>query len=212
MTFSNLFAQSEVTPNANVLKHLKKFRSDQTKSIVNGTPETIQSYYAENIRLMPEFQKTVIGKNNVLLYHQTFAARFDVMEYSKVETELLDLGEVIAETGMFTIKVKLRSTNQVHEIEGKYQDLWSTKDNAIVLITEAWNYNHALKIEEQMRFNEIQVTDVALKSHLPVNTAITFELAALNRLMEVTVAQHDAKMWSQFYAEDGMFLYSRHSM
>jgi hypothetical protein len=28
--------------------------------------------------------------------------------------------------------------------------------------------------------------------------------------MEATIMQHDAKIWSQFYSDDGMFLYSRH--
>ncbi len=49
-----------------------------------------------------------------------------------------------------------------------------------------------------------------MASHVPVNTPVSFELAALNVLMETVVSLHDPRIWLQFYTQDGSFAYSRH--
>lgn len=211
ITAPSVFAQPRVKAEEKTVVHLKKFRSDYVKSMLDRKPETLLVYYAENIRLMPEFQKTVMGKSNALSYHKAFSARFDIQEYSRDEIEILDLGSRVVELGMFTMKMTLKSTGKEHEVKGKYQNIWEKLENGkLSLITEAWNYNHQLEIEEQLRFEEAPTVNTALQAHVPVNSHISFELAALNRLMEVTITQHDAKIWSQFYTDDGMFIYSRH--
>jgi ketosteroid isomerase-like protein len=209
---ATLFAQNKPNVDDKSLAYLEKFRTDYSKSLVEKKPEAIQIYYAENVRLMPELQKTVMGKENSLMYHKAFLSRFDVLEYSREETEVFDLGTQIVEIGLFTLKIRVKNSNKEHVVKGKYHNFWQKKNNsAHILLTEAWNYNHQLEFEDQIRFEEVPTTDIALKAHLPINSNVTFELAALNRLMEATVSQHDAKIWSQFYTEDGGFFYSRNS-
>lgn len=48
--------------------------------MLNEEPEIIQTYFAEDIRLMPEFQKTVMNEENALLYWKSFADRFNTQE------------------------------------------------------------------------------------------------------------------------------------
>lgn len=216
-TFASLYvgvsAQTNVKADENTIAFLRKFHSDYGKSMLDKNPEILQAYYAENIRLMPEFQKTIRNKANALIYHKAFATRFDVLAYSRTEIEILDLGAKVVEVGTFTLKLKLKTTTKEHEAKGKYLSIWEkSANNKLTLITEAWNYDHGLEIENQLRFAEVPAFDVALATHLPINSPISFELAALNRLMEATVAQHDAKIWSQFYTDDGMFLYSRNPL
>jgi ketosteroid isomerase-like protein len=204
-----VFAQPKGNADEKSIAYLKKFRSDYTKSMLNKKSETIVSYYADGIRLMPEFQKTVMGKSNALSYHKAFSARFDIQEFSRDEIEILDLGSRVVELGMFTMKMKLKSTGKEYELKGKYQNIWEKSENGkLSLITEAWNYNHQVGIVEQLKFEGVPVVDVALQAHVPINSPISFELAALNRLMEITIMQHDSKIWSQFYTDDGMFIYS----
>lgn len=191
------------------LRHLQAYRSALVNSVLQKTPEKMQGYYADDLRLMPEFQKTITGKRHALLYQQAFERRFDAEGYSRTEDEVLDLGQRVVETGSFVSTVKDRSTGKRHRMQGKYLDLWKKEGDSVQLITQAWNYNHALGMEDRLRFAELPVTDVAVGAHLPVNTSLRFELAALNRLMEITITQHDAALWGQFYADDAAFLYSR---
>jgi ketosteroid isomerase-like protein len=169
----------------------------------------LQGYYADNTRLMPEFQKTIMGKANTLKYFEAFASRFEVLEYDRDEIEILDLGSRVVEHGMFSMKMKLRTTNKHYELKGKYQDIWEKQPGGkLSLITEGWNYNHQVTFSEELRFAEVPAVHIALEPHLPVNSNISFELAALCRLMESAVSQHDSKLWAQFYTDDGMFIYS----
>lgn len=47
---------------------------------------------------------------------------------------------------------------------------------------------------------------MALQQHLPINSKISFELGALNKLSEVAITQHDPKTWAMFYADDAMVI------
>lgn len=211
VNITSAFAQPKTNTGERSATYLKKFRMDLASSMLKKKNATVESYYGEDTRLMPEFQKTIIGKNNVLAYYKAFTARYDVVEYNRTEVEILDLGSHVAELGTFSMKSKLTSAGKVHDLNGKYLDIWQKLDNGLMsLISQAWNYNHSLELEGQLQFGEVPYTDVALAAHLPINNAVTFELAALNRLMEATVSQHDAKIWSQFYADDATFMYSRH--
>ena len=202
-------AQSTTTADGRTLDFLNRFRSDFIKSMLENTSTNIEAYYADNTRLMPEFQKTVMGKGNTLKYFEAFAKRFDVQEYSRDQIEVLDLGSRVVEHGMFSMKMNLKSTNKVYELKGKYQDIWEKKpDGKLLLITEGWNYNHQVTFSDELRFAEVPAVHIALEAHLPVNSSISFELAALCRMMESVISQHDDKLWAQFYTDDGMFIYS----
>ena len=209
MNVINAFTQPTVNADEKTAGYLKKFRSDYTKSILDRKPEMILGYYSENIRLMPEFQKTVMGKSNAMTYYKAFSGRFEIQEYSREELEIIDLGSRVVEFGMFSVKLKLKSTGKEHELKGKYENIWEkAADGKLSLITEAWNYNHQVTIAEHLIFAEVPTVNIALQAHLPVNSSISFELAAYNRLQEVVITQHDAKMWSQFYTDDHMLFYS----
>ncbi|HWV71754.1 MAG TPA: nuclear transport factor 2 family protein [Pseudosphingobacterium sp.] len=203
------FGQSNLNATPNTLEYLKKFRSNYSKGMLNGKPEAIQAYYAESIRLMPEFQKTVIGKSNIISYHKAFLIRFDIQELNREEIEILDLGPKIVELGTFTMRMTLKNNGEKCELKGKYMNIWEKLEgNKLSLTAEAWNYSHHTDIANHLIFEEVPVVNVALQAHVPINNNISFELAALNRLMEETIIQHDAKIWSQFYTDDGMFIYS----
>lgn len=211
MSFYSVSAQATLNAADKTTFHLKKFRTDYIKSMMDKNPALLASYYAEDIRLMPEFQKTILGKNNALYYYKVFSARFEVKSYTRTETEIFDLGAQIVEFGKFSMNLVLKSTGIAYDIHGKYQNIWKKSVNhELMLITEAWNYNHSVAIEEYFRFAEVTSVDIALQAHTPINSSISFELAAFNRLQEVTIMQHDASIWQKFYTDDGMFLYSRH--
>ena len=66
----------------------------------------------------------------------------------------------------------------------------------------------AIDFTDQLKFKEIPNVDVALSPHVNINNNISFELAALNRLVESTVSQHDAKIWSLFYSDEAILCHS----
>ncbi len=184
-----------------------QFGKDYKTAMLTEHVSGIADSYSKDIRLMPEFQQTILGKENMLLYYKAFFERFDVLQYSQDTIEILDLGKKIVELGYFTMSLK--SVSSQYELKGKYQHIWEKlPDGKLLLITEAWNYNHWVDFGEQLRFDQVPAVHMALQAHLPINNNISFELAGLNALMEKTVSQGDAVIWSQFFTDDGMFIYS----
>ncbi|MDB4292980.1 hypothetical protein N9954_06180 [Maribacter sp.] len=202
-------AQSGMQIDERTAAYLEKFRADYIQSMLDKNPEIISSYYSEAIRLMPEFQKTILKKENAILYHNAFFKRFDIAEYSREKMEIFNLGARIVEHGRFTLKMVSQQTKQEYLLNGKYQNIWeSLGDNSLQLLTEAWNYDHSVDFADQLRFNTIPSVCMALQPHLPIHSNISFELAGLNALMELTIMEKDEKIWALFYADDGMSLHS----
>lgn len=192
---------------------LRNFRVGYAASLLNKKPESLASYYADDVRLMPEFQKTIIGRRYAFAYHRAFTDRFKLQAFSRNEIEILVLGSRLVELGVFTMKVKARSSGKQVELQGKYQDYWEKRANSeLVVITQAWNYSHPVEIANLLRFEQVPVTEVALAAHVPIASPISFELAALNTLLEEAITQHDATLWSRFYAEDAKWAYSNHPL
>lgn len=212
ITTACVSAQSNTKAGDKTIAYLKKFRSDYSKSILDGKPEMIQAYYSDNIRLMPAFQKTVLGKNNTILYYNAFSSRFSIQDFTKNNMEILDLGTQVLETGTFNFRLTVKSTGKEQVLAGKYMNLWEeTKNGELLLITEAWNYDQYYgDFHGLLGFEEVPSVHIALRPNVPINNSISFELAALNRLLDATVTQHDAKTWSQYHAEDAMLMPSFH--
>lgn len=206
---TNLFAQVTGKLDEKTLVQLNQFRSDYIKSKLEEKPDLMSAYYDPDIRLMTEFQKTVQGKNNVIAYHNAFAARLRIKSYRRDAYETLDLGAMVVETGQFSMKGILARGNDF-ELNGKYINVWKKTNTKLLLMADGWNYNHPVDLGDQLRFTNVPVIDVALQAHVPINNPVSFELAALNRLQEAVISEHDDKLWSQFYATDAILFSQFH--
>jgi ketosteroid isomerase-like protein len=202
--------QTPMKPTEKTVFYLNTFRTEFSKHIPARRPALLEEFYAGNIRLMPPFQKTVMGKGNATLYHEAFLKRFTIHGLTRTEMEIVDLGSQVMESGTFTIRVTLISTGIQHTLTGKYLDLWEEADNGdLKLITDAWNFNqHYGELHDQLRFPEVPSLHTALLPNVVVNDNLRFELSALNRMLHATVTEHDGNNWSRFFADDAMLFAS----
>ncbi len=93
-------------------------------------PTLIKEYYADSVRLMPEFQRTLLGKANATAYYQAFHSRFRVADYTQRNVEILDLGTRVVELGLFTMNLIVKHTGQPLTLQGKYQTFWVSQPRA----------------------------------------------------------------------------------
>ena len=98
---------------------LDRFRTDYVKSVFEGRPELSSPYYAERVRLMPEFQKTILGKASATAYDRAFAARFAVHEFRRDVVEILELGSRLMESGTFQLKMSVKKSGERRELRSK---------------------------------------------------------------------------------------------
>jgi hypothetical protein len=116
------------------------------------------------------------------------------------------------EIGRFTMTLAekapaAKGAAEAQTLAGKYMDLWEkTSTGKLVLHTAGWNYDQFPKDQDQFRFADVPSVHIALRARAPVSAGISFELAALVKLEESVIVQHDGKTWSLFYADDGILL------
>jgi ketosteroid isomerase-like protein len=205
----SIFGQS-LEVDVSTKAYLKKFRDDYSKSLVTNKPDLLKSYFADTIRLMPTFQKTVFGKVNALLYFKSLTNRFTIHSYTRNEVEILDLGKQVLEIGEIKMRMALKSSGKEFDIAAKYLNLWvKAKNGEPKLLTEAWNGDHYYsELHDHLRFEDIPSIHIALQPNVLVTNDIQFELAALNRLLDATITEHDGRMWSLYYADDAKLMAS----
>jgi ketosteroid isomerase-like protein len=185
---------------------LDAYRIAITGAYLSGKPEGAVRPLAESVRLMPAYQRTIVGKNDAATYYQAFLKRFSVRSYERSPIEVADLGQRVMEIGRFTMTLAARGS-ETHTLAGKYMDLWEkSPSGTLTLHTAAWNHDELPKIADQLRFAEVPSVHLALQARVPVTAGITLELAALQKLQESAIAQHDGKTWALFYADDGIVL------
>jgi ketosteroid isomerase-like protein len=185
---------------------LDAYRSAIADAYIRSNPDGAIRPLAESVRLMPAYQKTVLGKTDAATYYQAFLKRFAVRAYERSPIEVADLGSRVMEIGRFSMTVAARGS-EPQTLAGKYMDLWEkSPSGALTLHTAAWNHDELPKIAEQLRFAEVPSVHLALQARAPVTAGIRLELAALQKLEESAIAQHDGKTWAMFYADDGIVL------
>ena len=184
---------------------LDAYRVEIAGSYLRGNPQDAVRPMTDSVRLMPAYQKTIIGKADAATYYRAFLNRFAIRAYQRSPIEVADLGQRVMEIGRFTMT--LARGSETHTFAGKYMDLWEkSADGSLRLHTAAWNHDEMPKIAEQLRFAEVPSMHLALQARAPVTAGITLELAALQKLEEWAIAQHDGKTWALFYADDGIVL------
>ena len=106
------FCNAAINVDDQIVNHLKKFRSDYSKGMLENKPELFQVYYSDTVRLMPPFQKTIIGKEHALLYYKTILNRFTIQTFIRKEIEIIDLGTQVLETGTLSLQLTSKSTGK----------------------------------------------------------------------------------------------------
>jgi ketosteroid isomerase-like protein len=186
---------------------LDDFRSTQVKAYLDGNPQGILHGLSDAVRLMPAYQKTVLGKTDAGTYYGAFLERFTVSAYERRPIETVDLGERVMENGRFSMTLATKGAQDTHTFTGKYMDLWKKSGpGKLLLDTAAWNHDEASTIAEQLRFAEVPSVHMALQARLPVRAGTSLQLAALGRLQESSIIEHDGKTWALFYADDAVLL------
>jgi ketosteroid isomerase-like protein len=189
-------------------KILQHYRETHVTALLSGNVEPLLDVaQGETLRLMPVTQLTVIGPDNAAAYYRAFLARFTVRDYTRTSAGQFDLGARVVEIGRFTQKLTHQGTGETFDLNGKYLDAWEKlPDGTLRLVTAAWNADTWLANAEALRFPDVPSVRTAFEPRAPINSAVSFELAALDRLHESAVQQHNAALWSRLYADDAILL------
>jgi ketosteroid isomerase-like protein len=186
---------------------IEQFGEALVSAYRSGDGGKLAAFYAEESRLMAEFQPTVFGRDHIAAYHRAWLARFAVRDFVRAKFDRIDLGRRLVEDGRFTMRVQPREGGEAAELAGKYLEIWEVAASGEVrLVTQAWNLDAHVAGEERWRFPEVPGVRTALQARVAVRDGVSFELAALNRLIEAAIVQHDGAVWSLCFSDDAVLL------
>jgi len=188
-------------------QYIRNFAKDYTEMYTKMDFSNVKEYYSDSIRIMPEFQKTILSHENAEKYYNAFFNRFKIKSYTRNVGEILDLDSRFMEIGTFDMSMS--DSTETYKLKGKYANIWK-KDSTgnLKLFTEAWNYDHNVEFEQKLKFNNVPSIRMALEAHISITDNISFELAGLNALMEKIISQKDGNLWTKFYDDNGKSLHS----
>ncbi len=191
---------------------LDSYRAAQVRGYLEGDAQAVLPHLGDAVRLMPGYQKTVLGKADATIYHQAFLKRFNVTAYDRQAIEAVDIGPRVIEIGRFTMTLaekdlSAKGAAQADTLAGKYMDVWEkTPAGKLLLHTAGWNYDWLPKFSDRLRFIDVPSVHMALGARVPITAGISLELAALCKLQEAAIIQRDGKTWALFYADDAISL------
>lgn len=183
---------------------LERQRTLQASAMLDGDPDALVQPYAADVRLMPEYHTTVFGRTEARAYHAAFFGRFAIRDYAREPLRFFEIGVKLVEVGRF--RMRLAAGNATTEVRGKYIDIWDRSGISPLIVTHGWNFDSYPEIADKLRFPSIPGRITAFEPRVPVNDALSFELAALNKLQESAIVQHDGRLWAQFFAPDATLL------
>jgi ketosteroid isomerase-like protein len=183
---------------------LEKLKSIFIASYINENAEERMKYYAPDAVSMPEYQPVIKGINAIKEYYIEIFKRQQIRAYQKEIVEIADLKEIVMETGIFTIDYTPAVGTSPVTHTGKYMNVWKVqKDGSLQLHAEAWGYFR--HIEDPAVFY-VNIENMGSDSPQGPETNISFELKALNALMENAVRSRNGRFQAEFYTEDGIYM------
>jgi len=204
---ANPAERSDTTVSREQRAALDAYRTATVRAYLDAKPDGIVRHLSETVRLLPAYQKTILGKADAASYYRAFLQRFAVSTYERQPIEVADIGQRVIEIGRFTMTVAVRGSAETHTLAGKYMDLWEkSASGKLALNTAAWNHDEYPKIADQLRFADVPAVHMALQARQPVAAGVGLELAANQKLQESVIIQHDGKTWALFYADDAILL------
>lgn len=183
---------------------LDRFHAAFKQGFDEGSADRILAFYSDKVRVMPEYHGTLIGAGKARAYYTAFFDRFDVQGYERERLRIFDLGERVMDVGRFRMKVT--SATGTHAIAGKYAEVWRNTNGQLSLLSQTWNFDNYVASTDEFRFPGVPGVRIAFEPHVVVKNALSFELAALNKLQEDAIREKDVNVWSQFYADDALLL------
>ena len=171
---------------------VRRARAEMTRALADPQPDARQKLLAPDIVLMPEFQSTLRGRDEVAAYDRAVRQRYGPVRMGVRVIEVLDLGGTAVERGEFTLDGR-------GQRKGKYLAVWERDPSGDVLLrAECSGYDHAVQDGD---------------ADLLVNTAGavvpdagTPELRSLNDRMEEAVRRRHAEARASFFAKDAVFM------
>lgn len=198
---SHINRNDRETPQQSVERQLQELTQRITEAESNDDLPAFLKYYHSQAIIMPEYQLTLDGHEEMEVFYAEIFKRQNVKLFQRQSNEFIRLGKIIVEIGTFHKKYTQSGVDSVITLTGKYWNVWAQEANGDFKIHgEAFGYFRPVDNPENLVIagseKQQNESDVIKETQAP------FELMAYNALMEKGVRKRDAILRSGFFTED----------
>ena len=157
--------------------------------------------YTELAILMPEYQVTLTGRNEIENYYREIFKKQHIKTINRNPREFIHLRNSIIVIGTFKREYGTHNNDSLITLNGKYWQVWTQGTDTYRIKGEAFGYFHPVDHPESLIISENQ----RQPDESEIQIEVPFELKAYNALMEKGVRQRNAPLRIAFFTEDGIF-------
>lgn len=191
---------------------LERFGRDHRQAFLRGNVALLAPYWADGVRVMPEYHPTLMNKADAASYYRALFEHFTVTACDRTPLGAMDLGPKVVEIGRFSLTLGVRGQAEAHDATGKYLEIWDkTAGGGLALATVAWNFDRYPPFAQELRFTGLAGVRQAMQAHLPIDDPLTLDLAALLKIHELAVVEGNHRVWTMLYADDAVLLPNHHA-
>jgi ketosteroid isomerase-like protein len=200
-----VFGQSK--SNERFKNRLEIINKQISQAFIDKKIEVLVKQFTKDAVCMPEFQPTMKGKEAIKEYYTELLSRRQVILFNKTISETISLTNNIVEIGTFTATYQ-SNEGQKTTVNGKYFNIWMLQTNGdLKLKAESFGYVHNI---DNPAFHLVKISKEYSKytfpSSPPSNNGLSFQLKALNTLMEKSVRERDGYLRAAFFTSDAIFM------
>ena len=188
------------------------FNERFTEGMLTGDSSVFLGSFSQEVKVMPEYDKSFLGKNNAKIYYDALFDQIQISRYERSQMEVLDIGQRRIEIGTFQMTIEHGTKGKSAaegpvSIPGTYFEVWDTSSkNDHKLLSQAWNYDE--KVERENTLLRTSIAGGVRYAHepiVPIKTAISYELAAKRALSVRLMQQRNTDAMAFGMADDAMY-------
>lgn len=185
---------------------LSKLRAQIERAVESEDLSAITTVFGPEVRIMPEYQKTMTGPDHAALYYETLFDGIDINLFDKTLTETIPIDMLKVDIGAFTLNYTAAQSAEAKEVSGHYFDVWEeSAAGDYVLIAQAWNFDSVYtEIRETTMFDTLPGIHLAFTPSVPVDSGAAFDHLAVNLYNDAAMIRQQSDILYHVYSEDAV--------
>lgn len=183
---------------------IQSINNEIEKNLIDEKVNGVLNYYTTESVVMPEFHKTLYGKENIHLYFQYWLDMVNVNSFKRTIYEIHTINNgFLLETGTFKNNFT-QANNDSFLYEGKYIRIWNIGDkDSLTIISEIWGSNSYL---DRAKFPSIENNKSDNIPGYRVSRKIKEEVRSQNQIITDLVKNRDGEKHSTFFTTDAIYM------
>ena len=201
MSISSLGQNSE--PTDKLKTRLQSINIELADAFLKKNIEVISKYYNREAVCMPEYHRTLTGKNDILQYFQQWFKATVSNNYKRTIYEVQLLNGYLLETGTFKNDFT-KTDSDLFVYEGKYVRIWKVEEKeTLTILSEIWgasDYLDRTKLPSLGNGKRDGITEY------DADKRIIEEVKERNRIITELVKNRRGEEHATFFTKDAVYM------